>query len=57
MRHSEFLTNETQSSKWNRVRFNYELLKQVLKAKEHAESDYCSKPNPNLKISSTAYPI
>ena len=34
MYYSNYLEHESQSSKWDRVRVDYELVKRVLKAKE-----------------------
>lgn len=34
MYYSNYLEHESQSSKWDRVRVDYDLVKQILKAKE-----------------------
>lgn len=42
MIYSDYLENETHSSKWDRVRMNYDHAIKVLRAKEHQACD--SKP-------------
>jgi hypothetical protein len=55
MIYSEYLTDEAPSSKWEKMRINYDLLKQVLKVKEHLGADYMAKPNSNLKVKTVFY--
>lgn len=45
---SMFCKNEAQSTKWNRLRINYDLLERVLRAKEYMDDE--PKPKPNLKV-------
>lgn len=47
---SLFFKNELQSTKWGRVRINYDHLEQVLKAKEYQNEPSNKKP---LSIQST----
>jgi hypothetical protein len=51
MIYSHYLQSENQSTKWDRMRVNYELVEQVIKAKELHESGFNKKPK--LKIQST----
>lgn len=49
---SDYLRNEMQSTKWGRMRINYDLVAQVIKAKESRDF---FEPNekPKIKIQST----
>lgn len=45
---SMFCKNEAQSTKWNRLRINYDLLERVLRAKEYMDNE--PKPKQKLRI-------
>jgi len=54
MIYSEYFEHETQSSKWDRVRVDYDLVKRIVKAKEYkAYTD--SKQANDLKIKKLGY--
>jgi hypothetical protein len=50
MYYSNYLEHESQTSKWDRVRVDYNLVKQVLQAKEHQTQQ--TKPK-QVKVQST----
>ena len=45
MYYSNYLEQESQSSKWDRVRVDYDLVKRVLKAKEYMAFSEVKKQN------------
>lgn len=49
MIYSNYFEHEEQSSKWDRVRVNYDLVKQVIKAKEYQASNE-SKRDTKIKV-------
>ena len=44
----DYLKNDSQSTKWGRMRVNYNLLEQVIRAKEWSDSE--PKPKSKLKV-------
>jgi len=50
----DYLKNDSQSTKWDRMRINYNLLEQVIRAKEY--SDEIKQPKKALSIQSTVNP-
>lgn len=52
MIHSDYFEHELQSSKWDRVRVDYDLVKRILKAKEEQQIESYKKQANKLKIKS-----
>ncbi len=50
----DYLKNDFQSTKWGRMRVNYSLLEQVIRAKEYSEET--KQPKKTLAIQSTVNP-